>query len=138
MNGACLCGAVSFRVAAPSLWAAHCHCSLCRHAHGAAFVTWLGTRAETTEVGDAESQLRWFDSSPGAQRGFCARCGSSLFFRGERWPGELHIAYANFQSPPDRQPQAHVYFDTHVPWLQINDELPRKPAPAGDGALSNG
>jgi hypothetical protein len=39
--GACLCGAVQFELQLPATWVAHCHCTMCRRAHGAAFVTWV-------------------------------------------------------------------------------------------------
>lgn len=126
----CLCGAVGCSLQWPSLWAAHCHCTQCRRAHGAAFVTWIGMAEERVRIDDPESQLRWFASSPGAERGFCARCGSSLFFRSTRWPGELHIAYGNLDGEADRAPMAHVFWDTHVDWASIDpsDDLSRKTA----------
>ncbi len=40
-KGQCMCGALRFVAAAPSLWCAHCHRRFCRQAHGAAFVTWV-------------------------------------------------------------------------------------------------
>src|SRR3546814_17901676 len=71
--------------------------------------------------------LRWYASSPGAERGFCSRCGSSLAFRSTRWPGELHLAVANLAGPADRAPQAHVFWDMHVDWVVLGDDgLPRK------------
>jgi hypothetical protein len=36
MRGACLCGAVTFEVRGTLGGAGHCHCSICRRAHGAA------------------------------------------------------------------------------------------------------
>jgi hypothetical protein len=127
-QGGCLCGAVRFRLQWPSLWAAHCHCSLCQRAHGAAYVTWVGMAEDHVWVDDAQRQLRWYVSSPGAERGFCARCGSSLFFRSKRWAGELHIARANFEGTIDRLPSEHVFWDTHVDWVSLdqNDGLPRR------------
>jgi hypothetical protein len=126
-SGQCLCGAVSFTATLPSKWVAHCHCTMCRRAHGAAFVTWVGMDNGRVRIDDPQGRLQWYDSSPGAQRGFCARCGSTLFFRSERWPGELHIVRANFVDPVDRAPQAHVFYDTHVDWFTVNDGLPTKP-----------
>ena len=127
--GGCLCGAVKFSFPFPTIWVAHCHCTLCQRAHGAAFVTWVGAKADTCTIADPENLLRWYRSSPDAERGFCGRCGSGLFFRSDKWPGELHIARANFASDLDRAPQAHAYFDTHVGWVEINDALPKKNAP---------
>lgn len=128
-GGECLCGAVRFSAALPSEWVAHCHCSQCRRAHGAAFVTWVGVRDERARIDDPHHQLRWHASSAQAERGFCGRCGSPMFFRSSRWPGELHIARALFTTAIDREPQQHAYHDTHVDWVQLGDTLPRKPAP---------
>lgn len=126
-RGTCLCGAVGFEAGLPSKWVAHCHCSMCRRAHGAAFVTWVGIEEGKFALRDPDQQLRWYDSSPGAQRGFCARCGSTLLFRSQRWPGEVHVVLSNFDQPVDRAPQAHVFYDAHVEWFVVRDDLPKKP-----------
>ena len=128
-SGTCLCEAIRFRAELPSKWVAHCHCSLCRRAHGAAFVTWVGMEEGKCHIEDGQRSLRWYRSSPEAERGFCSRCGSTLFFRSSRWPGELHVVLANFAGPIDRGPQAHVFFDDHVPWFEVVDDLPKKGAP---------
>lgn len=128
-SGTCLCGAVSFSAALPTKWVAHCHCTRCRRAHGAAFVTWVGVAADQAVIDDACGTLRWFGHPPGGERGFCSRCGSPMFFRSGRWPGELHIARALFAMPVDREPQAHAYHDTHVPWVHLADDLPTMPDP---------
>ncbi len=135
-RGQCLCGAVGFVASLPSKWVAHCHCTLCQRAHGAAFVTWVGMESARVLVDDGDGALAWFDSPGGGERAFCKRCGSSVFFRADAWPGELHIARALFAEPIDREPQAHVYYDTHVPWVRVADELPKKSDPAA--AAGNG
>ncbi|MEL1263158.1 GFA family protein [Pseudoxanthomonas putridarboris] len=125
----CLCGRVSLEADLPSLWAAHCHCTLCRRAHGAAFVTWVGMEEARCRVHDAGGNLQWYASSAEGERGFCRHCGCMMLFRGTRWPGELHVAMAHFTTPVDRMPQVHVYWDEHVPWAAVDpgDGLPRKP-----------
>ena len=127
--GACLCRAVAFVAALPSRWVAHCHCSRCRRAHGAAFVTFVGFDADSVELRDPAARLSWYRAEGGGERGFCSACGSTLFFRAPRWPGELHVVLANFDDPVDKAPQAHAYWDTHVDWVRIDDELPKKPSP---------
>ncbi len=124
-SGSCLCGAVSFTATLPSKWVAHCHCTRCQRAHGAPFVTWAGFAASQVAVAGAES-LRWHVSEQGGSRGFCGNCGSPMFFKSERWAGELHIARALFHAPIDREPQAHVFDETRVPWVHLADDLPRK------------
>jgi hypothetical protein len=129
-TGSCLCGAVRFDAELPSKWVAHCHCTLCRRAHGAAFVTWVGMDVTRVTLTDADGVLRFYESTPGADRGFCSRCGSMMFFRSTRWPGELHIARALFEADVDRAPQVHVFWDRHVDWVALDpdDGLPRKNA----------
>ena len=125
-SGGCLCGAVTFFVRFPTNWVAHCHCTICRRAHGAAFVTWVSAPEKQFSPSDPEAQLRWYRSSREGERGFCSRCGSSLFFRSPQWPGEVHIARANFTSELDRAPQVHGYYETHVDWFEVNDRLPKE------------
>ena len=45
IQGSCLCKKIQFSIPEQILWSAHCHCSLCRKAQGAAFVTGVITRA---------------------------------------------------------------------------------------------
>lgn len=125
-RGSCLCGAIRFRAAWPSKWVAHCHCHFCRRAHGAAFVTWAGFPSEQFSLEPDSEAPRWHASSAGAQRGFCPHCGSPMFFQSTRWPGEMHIARALFTDPLDREPSMHVFYESHVPWLSVNDDLPKK------------
>lgn len=128
-DGGCLCGAVRFEVDFPTRWVAHCHCSMCRRAHGAAFVTWVSVPQAQFRLHDPEQRFTTYQSSAHASRGFCARCGTTFLFRSSRWPGEVHLTRANFRTPPDKAPQIHAYYDTHVEWFSVNDELRKKPAP---------
>jgi len=130
VRGSCLCGELGFEAALPSKWVAHCHCSMCRRGSGAAFVTWVGLEAANSRIVDPHGLLHWYRSSEQGERGSCSRCGTPLFFRSARWPGELQVRRANFAGPVDRGPQANVFWDTHVDWGQLNehDGLPRKTA----------
>jgi hypothetical protein len=123
VTGGCLCGAVKFSVDLPSKWCAHCHCTMCRRAHGAGYVTWVGFEAAQFRLDAGAEHLRWYASSAEAQRGFCAACGSTMFFRSSKWAGEIHIALANIAEPIDRRPQANVFPDTHVDWMPLDDAL---------------
>jgi hypothetical protein len=127
-KGQCLCGDIYFSAQLPSKWVAHCHCTMCQRSGGSAFVTWVGLDESRCQIDDPKGLLRWFLSSDQGQRGFCSRCGSTLFFRSARWAGELHVTLANFVGPIDRAPQAHVFWDTHVDWVRLDEDdgLPRK------------
>ena len=94
---------------------------MCRRAHGAAFVTWVGVAAERFEITAGADQLNCYRSSPAATRRFCRTCGSSLTFESTRWPGEVHVVLANLDGPIDREPDAHVYWADHVSWGDWRD-----------------
>ena len=124
-RGSCLCGAVQFEYDGPSLWCAHCHCTMCQRAHGAPVVTWVGVTEDKARVSSGQD-LSWYHSSADSERGFCSTCGSSLFFRSGRWPGQLHIVRANIQGDIDTAPSSHAYWDSHAPWFEFEDALPRE------------
>jgi hypothetical protein len=127
-QGSCLCGQVRFAITPPTKWCAHCHCTMCRRAHGAAFVTWIGVPEQQFEFIAGRDAVQWFASSPEARRGHCRHCGSPLFFRSARWPGEIHVVRANVPGEIDRRPDQHVHTDTRVDWL--DDATGHRTAPA--------
>lgn len=125
-GGSCLCGAVVFSVGPKIGPTVHCHCTQCQRAHGAAFVTWVCQKDKNFSLDAGEDVLRWYQSSPQAQRGFCGHCGSSMFFRSQRWPGETHVVVACLKEQERFKPQAHVFYATHVSWVECKDDLPRR------------
>ena len=123
VEGGCLCGAVRFSLALPSKWCAHCHCNMCRKAHGAGYVTWVGFASDHFELLAGDHHLTWFESSPGARRGFCRTCGSTMLFESKRWAGETHVALGCIDGKIDRKPQANVFHSTQVNWMPIDEAL---------------
>lgn len=125
VEGGCLCGAIRFEIALPTSFCVHCHCTMCRRAHGAGFVTWIGVPvAQFKLLSGAEARVDYRSSDHGT-RSFCRSCGSTLFCRSSRHPEQIDIVLANLEGPIDRAPQAHTYFDAHVDWVPLDDTLPR-------------
>ena len=116
VGGGCLCGAVRYSIALPPRWVAHCHCSMCRRAHGAAFVTWVGNLRESVRVDAGADLLTAHRSSSGGQRRFCSRCGSMLFFESTHWPEELHVTLGSLDDASGLDPAAHAYWRDRVVW----------------------
>ncbi len=131
VSGACLCGAVRFAVQMPSLFCGHCHCSMCRRNHGAAYVTWFSVTPEQLSITSGEPDLVRYRSSAEGTRTFCGRCGSSLFFITSKDPGRLDVVLANMDGPIDIEPQAHIHYDFRCEWARVGDELPRLGGPTG-------
>lgn len=135
LRGSCYCRTVRFQVEPPSRFVAHCHCDNCRRAHGAGFVTWAGFPQARLRIEAGESELRSFLTETGATRSFCGRCGSPLFFESPRWAGEVHVAVASLEDPPDKAPSVHVYADRAPEWCPIQDALPRFGGEGGNQPL---
>lgn len=123
--GACLCGAVRFTITPPTLFCAHCHCTLCRRAHGAGYVTWAGLLKERFAITAGGDQLTQFRSSTHGTRSFCRVCGSGLFFTSMEYPDRVDVVLANLQGSIDRVPEMHVFFDDRAQWVSVADGLPR-------------
>jgi hypothetical protein len=80
-QGGCLCGAVRFEVRGPLRDVLVCHCSECRRWSGHLFAATAARREDFVLL--QQGSLRWIDSPESemqARRGFCADCGSSLFW----------------------------------------------------------
>ncbi|MFV8751479.1 GFA family protein [Nannocystaceae bacterium ST9] len=136
LRGACLCGAVRFEIDPPTRFCAHCHCSMCRRAHGAPLVTWSGVPDSQFRLIAGADLLRDYTSSPEATRSFCSRCGSTLLFRSTRWPGEVHVASANLDRL-DRTPVAHVFFSDRAAWFECDDGLIKRGGASGLEAIES-
>jgi hypothetical protein len=118
----------------PTLFCGHCHCSMCRRAHGAGYVTWLAIPRGQFRLDAGEERLVRFRSSHHGTRSFCGRCGSTLFCETTHHPDVVDIVLANMNDPIDRPPQAHFYFDDRVDWVCVEDGLPRFGGPPQPGS----
>ena len=121
-QGCCQCGRNVVQLLGPAKWVAHCHCLNCQHAHGAAMVTWAGYADGTYAIDDSNTD--WYASSAEAQRGRCKHCGSPMYFRSTRWPGELHIARVFLNDNSIVPPQAHVFCHSTPAWMANQNDIP--------------
>jgi hypothetical protein len=79
LNCACLCGGVAFSLPGPAGDLVACHCTQCRKLSGYYAASFDVDEAALTYT--AQTTLAEFMAPGGSQRGFCAACGSSLWFR---------------------------------------------------------
>ncbi len=130
-SGGCRCGAVRFRAEGEPLWVAHCHCADCRRATSSAMATYAGYPRERFTFTQGEPGR--YDSSPRVSRRFCGTCGTPLTYEGARWAGEIHVFVCAFDVPGVFQPTAHVYTERQLPWLHVDDGLPRFARTSAEG-----
>jgi hypothetical protein len=108
-TGRCLCGAVRYEVRGPLRDVLLCHCRECRRWSGHAFAATAVLR-EHLALLRCES-LRWVagpESESGARRGFCGRCGSSLFWDAPA-RDTVSIAAGTLDEPTGLRLLGHVY-----------------------------
>ena len=120
-EGGCLCSAVRWRASGTPTRVVHCHCEMCRRSSGAAFITAAAYPAAA--VRREAGELTWYQSSPEASRGSCARCGNwSSRRRGE----DVWLTVGTFDEPENVTPQEHHMAESQLPWVkQLDDGLPR-------------
>ena len=78
IKGGCLCGKVRYEITGPLFSADHCHCSMCRRQHGAAFSTYAKFNPGDFKWISGEDFVKVFDPSSAGGWCFCSECGSTL------------------------------------------------------------
>jgi hypothetical protein len=124
VGGRCLCGAVAYEALAPLRAVVNCHCGMCRRHHGH-----VGAYTAVESGGlrvRGERDLTWFASSETAERGFCRRCGFSLFFR-PRHGRYVAIAAGSLDSPTGLSTARRIHVADRGDYYEITDDLEREP-----------
>ena len=127
-TGHCLCGAVRYRVEGELRDVLACHCTQCQRASGSFFMA-TNAPVDRVEIDDSQASLRWFrdPDGPWAERGFCAQCGSNLFWR-QDGSGTLSITAGTMDTPHPLKLGAHIFVDDKGSHYAIGDDLPQYPA----------
>ena len=125
MEGGCLCTDIRYSVSGTPFDADYCHCRMCQKAAGAMAVSWMDFKLE--QVTWLSGKPTEYESSETVRRGFCMRCGSTLSFRDSRYPGYYTLSIASLDNPNQVRPNYHIYTDSQVEWLRIDDDCERYP-----------
>lgn len=122
-SGSCHCGETTWEYSGAPIWSCYCHCDDCRRNCAAPVVAWLGVPLEA---------FRWTGSSPvtrvssiGCKRYFCDTCGTPLGFEADHYPGDMHLYAASLKDPTQFTPEFHVFWSAKLPWLAMDDDLPK-------------
>lgn len=122
-QGGCQCGVVRYRVSGEAVMSALCHCTMCRRANAAPAVAWA--MYARVQVEFVAGTLATYASSPGCERGFCARCGTQIGFTADYLPGLIDITIGSLDDSAAVSPAFHYWESKRLPWLRIDDALPR-------------
>jgi hypothetical protein len=127
--GGCLCGAVRYEVTGPLRDVVLCHCSRCRRTHG--HVAAYAACAHGDLVLVTAGGLRWYEAD-GRERGFCAVCGASLFWRAAG-RDTISIAAGTLDEPTGLRTIAQIHTADRGDYYDVDGEGERFPGglPAG-------
>lgn len=123
MKGGCHCGAISYEVSGAPFDADYCHCRDCQRTTGAPFGAWMDFKKDQVHwVGDVPTE---YTSSEFIRRGFCPLCGASISYRSTQYPDYYTLSIASLDDPNLVEPNYHIYTNSQVNWLVIEDDCKR-------------
>jgi len=124
-RGGCLCGGVRYEVAGKLRDVIACHCSQCRRSSGH-FVAASGAPSAALRIAEPAT-LAWYRSSDHAERGFCSRCGSSLFWRPlDPKSGWTSIMAGTLDAPTHLRIEKHIFVADKGDYYTIDDGAPQQ------------
>ncbi len=116
-QGTCLCGAVTLRFTGPAA-AGVCHCTTCRRWSGGPM---MAVEASGEVAIDGEEHVGVYVSSDWAERGFCTRCGTHLFYRLRS--GDLHaVPVGLLPDRPDWHFEQQIFIDQKPQWYEFANQ----------------
>ena len=122
LNASCLCKGIFMTIKGEFRPVINCHCIQCTKTHGnyAAYTSVL----EENITYKSESTLKWFSSSTKAKRGFCKKCGASVFFKklGSR---AISISAGLLKNPTKLKTSSNIYTHNKGDYYKITDNLPK-------------
>ncbi len=122
LKASCLCGGIKLRTQGYHRNVHNCHCNQCMktHGHHAAY-----TSVKEQNVRFLKKRtLKWFKSSKRAKRGFCNKCGASLFFKiiGAKI---INIAAGMFDRPAKLKTTMNIFVKGKSDYYKLDSRMPR-------------
>jgi len=118
----CLCGGIQLKTKGLLRHVSNCHCRQCMKTHGnyAAY-----TNAQEKDVKFIKKKtLKWFKSSKKAKRGFCSKCGASMFFKFLR-SDNISIAAGMFKNPTKLKTTKNIFVKGKLDYYNLDNKLPK-------------
>ncbi len=119
-TGGCLCGNISYQTIGVLRPIIACHCEQCRKTSGHHVAATSALKSEVTISGE----VTWFQSSDTARRGFCATCGSNLFWE-SLTSDRLSIMAGTLDHSAGLTLAGHIFVDDKAEYMELNDGLPQ-------------
>lgn len=120
LNGHCLCGAVRFTADEVETHFHACHCGMCRRWAGGPLFAAMAGKVRF----DGGDDVARYASSDWAERGFCRRCGSHLFYY-LKSADQYALAVGAFDDPTPFRLAGEIFIDDQPPGYAFAGDLER-------------
>ena len=117
-SGTCLCGGVTLSTGTTLDKFGACHCGLCRKGGGGPY---LEVECKSDVEIDGKENISVFDSSKWAERGFCKKCGTHLFYRLKQID-QYHVPLGLFGDSISPTFDAQVFIDQKPDNYSFNEK----------------
>ena len=122
-EGGCRCGAIRYRATAAPYATSLCHCRSCRLSAGAPSQAWVIFNEDDVRITGGELSIH--ESSPGVERGFCGKCGTSISYTRANRPGFFDVTTASLDDPDTLPPSKEIWTSQRLSWAAANPALPQ-------------
>ena len=126
-HGGCSCGQLRYRLRGAPMFTHACHCHLCQQSTGSAFILHSMIEGDLFDV--TAGDLASFVGPSGSGRRHivkrCPSCGDpivSYFGKNEKL---AVVKTGTLDDPSALPPEAHIFVDSKLPWLTLDDGMPQ-------------
>lgn len=127
-TGGCRCGQIRYRCDAAPTGASLCHCRDCQYASGGPFSALAFFPRASLHL---QGELRHYDVKGSAgltvQRYFCPTCGTPIMSALAELPDLAIMKIGSLDQPSAIPPAVHIWCDSMLSWVKMDDGLPRLP-----------
>lgn len=118
----CLCGGIKIKIKGNLRYVSNCHCSQCMKTHGN-FAAYTSCMSKDLIFLNKNS-LRWYKSSNKAKRGFCNKCGASIFFKRNDSP-YISISAGMFEKTTKLITKHNIFTKGKMNYYKLDNKLPK-------------
>lgn len=126
-EGGCACKAIRYEITGEDEFAFHCQCRKCQRitggGHSSAFAVGVD---QISFNGDMKYYSQGSDNGATTHSGFCAKCGSPVLSKTDRFPDRLYIHVVTLDDPSEFKPGFVVFEEEGQPWDYLDPKLLEK------------
>ena len=118
----CLCRGIEIKIRDKLRHIINCHCSQCMKTHGN-FAAYTSCSENNIDF-ISKKTLKWYRSSKIAKRGFCSKCGASMFYK-QLKSKNISVAAGMLDNPTKLKTCANIFIKDKLDYYKLESEIPK-------------